>query len=1161
MAAATHFQTVQKIYIAFYQRPADPAGLKYWADRIDVAGGDASAVVAAFANSPEAVALYGTIDATTIGSVVDKIYMALFNKAPDAAGKQFYVDGFNAGTFTPGTIALNILNGATGDDAVAINNKAQVANSFTQQVDGRALNDVSFGTGSSFNATYQGDADATAARDILKNVTSSPATVLNQSQVTEEIKTKIADAGDLILGQSGGQTFTLTEGVDNIAGTGGNDTIIAGEGSIGGKHTLGTADVINGGAGVDTLELTLAGQTVVPRMTGVEKIFAQALTGANGVNMVNATGVQELWSDSSTAALSVTNLQEKAAIGVKGGNGSTNAATDYIVQAAVPALAGDLAIVLNAADVDLLRVNSTGVAGALGYGSTTINATTGNNAISGKAGFETSSVDTLDVGSKLATVTVIGDGAVRVTNNLATSVTKIDASANKGGVNFSLAVGKDVTFTGGEGNDRINFNGGLTLADKVDGGAGRDVLAVSDQTSVTPGLQVTNMEVLELNTLSGTLTASLLGVDEVRVTTTLSNTQGTAIVNGLTSNSTFVTNDAGDVQLNIKNAQVAGTADTLNLQSKLAADGTVRVMAGGVETIAYTDNSKAADGRVTAVNFYDTDGVVDVSSLSIKGSAGNTVTFNGLANTIDTVDASASMGKVNVSISAGNATNGVSITGGAGDAILVGGDGKDIIKGGAGDDRLQGDAAAGIQQLTALTTFGTVDIGDTYSFTVNGQAVTYTAVAATQADVVNGLAAAINANPFFTGSGISAVNAGGNLGIVGAANGTPFTVANVASMNAAAAAQVTKFDFGAVGYDAGDSIASTIAGQVVTTGALAAATSAVGAAAAFANAVNANGVLAGSGITAVITGSEVSITGPASGAMFATTTANVTNALATADVETLTFAGSVVGDVYNVTVQGVALNTLISDGAVANDATTIMNLVNANATLLAAGVTAGAAGAVATITDAQGQNLALSVVKAGTGTATTGSTTTGIVVTNNGNMADVTTAGHGVGGAAQTLPTLVEFQAPVLGGTAASDSLEGGAGKDTYVFVGQSSVAGGTMDTIVELDLGGASSAVGVDTIQLSSAVLGYGAFGATALINAGGTVAMNGPTLTAALQGLYNAGGTLDGATNNVGLFTYGADTYLIAADNVAGLGANDIVIKVTGVTGTLDLSDLTIV
>ena len=137
MAAAQYFEQVQKIFIAFYQRPADPAGLKYWAQRVDAAGGDFGAVIDAFAASPEAVALYGAIDATTIGTVIDKLYLALFNTAPDAAGKKFYVDGFIAGTFSAGTIALNVLNGATGDDAVAVANKVQVANNFTQQVDGR----------------------------------------------------------------------------------------------------------------------------------------------------------------------------------------------------------------------------------------------------------------------------------------------------------------------------------------------------------------------------------------------------------------------------------------------------------------------------------------------------------------------------------------------------------------------------------------------------------------------------------------------------------------------------------------------------------------------------------------------------------------------------------------------------------------------------------------------------------------------------------------------------------------------------------------------------------------------------------------------------------------------------------------------------------------
>ena len=70
MAAAAYFDQIQKIYIAFYQRPADPAGLRHWADKVNDAGGDLSPLINTFATSPEAVRLYGTIDASTIGSVI-----------------------------------------------------------------------------------------------------------------------------------------------------------------------------------------------------------------------------------------------------------------------------------------------------------------------------------------------------------------------------------------------------------------------------------------------------------------------------------------------------------------------------------------------------------------------------------------------------------------------------------------------------------------------------------------------------------------------------------------------------------------------------------------------------------------------------------------------------------------------------------------------------------------------------------------------------------------------------------------------------------------------------------------------------------------------------------------------------------------------------------
>jgi hypothetical protein len=127
MASQQSLNTVQQLYIAYYQRPADSPGHVYWASILDSNGGNISAIDDSFGNSPESQALYGPINSATIGDVIDDIYVALFARVADAAGKQFYIDGFNAGTFTPTSIAYNILVGATGDDAVAVVNKQIVA--------------------------------------------------------------------------------------------------------------------------------------------------------------------------------------------------------------------------------------------------------------------------------------------------------------------------------------------------------------------------------------------------------------------------------------------------------------------------------------------------------------------------------------------------------------------------------------------------------------------------------------------------------------------------------------------------------------------------------------------------------------------------------------------------------------------------------------------------------------------------------------------------------------------------------------------------------------------------------------------------------------------------------------------------------------------------
>jgi len=72
------FQPSKISTLPTYQRPADPAGLRYWAEQLEKAQGDLKSIVDAFANSDEAKSLYTKIDSDNIGSVIDAVCKAFF---------------------------------------------------------------------------------------------------------------------------------------------------------------------------------------------------------------------------------------------------------------------------------------------------------------------------------------------------------------------------------------------------------------------------------------------------------------------------------------------------------------------------------------------------------------------------------------------------------------------------------------------------------------------------------------------------------------------------------------------------------------------------------------------------------------------------------------------------------------------------------------------------------------------------------------------------------------------------------------------------------------------------------------------------------------------------------------------------------------------------
>jgi len=130
--ATTYHTDLQKLYVAYFTRPADPAGLAYWEGIVEASNGNTAAVSAAFAASAEYKAAYANM---TNSQIVDKVYQNLFSRTADAGGKAYWSDLLDRKVITIDTFVAEVAAGAIGTDMTAFNNKAAAAVAFTNALD------------------------------------------------------------------------------------------------------------------------------------------------------------------------------------------------------------------------------------------------------------------------------------------------------------------------------------------------------------------------------------------------------------------------------------------------------------------------------------------------------------------------------------------------------------------------------------------------------------------------------------------------------------------------------------------------------------------------------------------------------------------------------------------------------------------------------------------------------------------------------------------------------------------------------------------------------------------------------------------------------------------------------------------------------------------
>lgn len=126
--ATTYYQDIQKLYVAYFNRPADSAGLAYWEGVVEGLGGSTAAVSAAFSQENEYKDAYAGM---SNADIVDKVYQNLFGRAAESAGKDYWAGLLDQGAITIDKVVTEVARGAQGSDAVAYANKVVAAGSFT----------------------------------------------------------------------------------------------------------------------------------------------------------------------------------------------------------------------------------------------------------------------------------------------------------------------------------------------------------------------------------------------------------------------------------------------------------------------------------------------------------------------------------------------------------------------------------------------------------------------------------------------------------------------------------------------------------------------------------------------------------------------------------------------------------------------------------------------------------------------------------------------------------------------------------------------------------------------------------------------------------------------------------------------------------------------
>jgi len=668
----TYTSDIQKLYVAYFNRPADALGLSYWENAANAQGASVLPQISrAFAASTEYQSTYAGMNNAQI---VNQIYRNLFGRDAEASGLTYWANGLSSGNFTIANAVTTIAAGAQGTDLAAYNAKVSAATKFTAALDTTAeilaysgttannaakawlstinssANEVAATTTAALNAAIVTVTTPASAPVATYSVTAGTASANEGSDVLFTVNTTNVTAGNVVSYTIGGVNASdLASG--SLVGT----VSIGSDGKAYIPLSLANDQTTEG---AETLTVTVAGVTgsvTVNDTSTTPPPAARTITLTTNVDAVTAGDGGD---DIISGVLASSNYTYNAGDNIDGGAGNDTLNILDVSGTAASVVSIDGVETINVRSLVGTATDVTELDAADWNGVTTLtnaSSTAGSELQVSGLSITTNVklIGNADISIEFSNSTTANAAATLVDGGTFTGVSDYNASAVV--ANATAHLNLDAAPAGRvsaitvdlAGNNLVNIEAGANVEVYTLRGSGSAVLSTDDTlTTVDASGFAGNLDIT-LNGASNVTVTGGGGNDTFRFGTTLSN--GDTVNGGAGTDTIRGTVGALGRTLNTTAVEIA----TLTFTDD--AGGTVDVTAGSIASINILAGSAGADANIAGVangaTIYATTASDDFDDITVGAQSGASVAIElGSAGGAGTIDALFVSGAQNVTV-------------------------------------------------------------------------------------------------------------------------------------------------------------------------------------------------------------------------------------------------------------------------------------------------------------------------------------------------------------------------------------------------------------------------------------------------------------------------------------------------------------------------------